>query len=63
MRPTDTLQVGRSRRRRQNVANDQPFEQWLDALSDEQRWRLYWQLMLDRGLEQMDQVDLKGELR
>jgi hypothetical protein len=62
MRPTDTVEVGRSRRRRQNVANDQPFDEWLDSLSDEQRQRLYWALTLERGLQQMDQVDLGREL-
>ena len=62
MRPTDTVEVGRSCRRRQNVANDQPFDEWLDSLSDEQRQRLYWALTLERGLQQMDQVDLGREL-
>jgi hypothetical protein len=62
MRPTDTVEVGRSRRRRQNVADDQPFDEWLDSLSDEQRQRLYWALTLERGLQQMDQVDLGREL-
>ena len=37
-------------------------EEWLDALTEEERQRLYWRMMLEDGWKQMNSVDLAKEV-